>query len=117
MLGQIAEEKSENTQQNSTNVRSPLPLENFPSVKSVHLIELVDLLKPIKIEGFVPPAPKEAPATSTNSPFIFSPFEANRRKGKKRPEVLWVVGNPGEVLMIVENTLPFELRVTNMVGL
>lgn len=96
-------------------IQSPLPLDNIPSVQSVSIIELVDLLKPIKIEGFV--SPKETPTLKPNdqSPFIFSPFEAKRRRGKRRPEVLWVVGDPGEIKLIVENTLPFDLRVTKMV--
>ncbi len=99
----------------SEKIQSPLPLDNIPSVQSVSLIELVDLLKPIKIEGFV--SPKETPVVNQNeqSPFIFSPFEAKRRRGKQRPEVLWVVGNPGEIKLIVKNTLPFDLRVSKMV--
>ncbi len=96
-------------------IQSPIPLDNIPSVRSVSLIELVDLLKPIKIKGFVSSKETLVDQNIEQSPFIFSPFEAKRRRGKHRPEILWVAGNPGEIKLIVENTLPLDLRVSKMV--
>lgn len=120
MLKNIMEESSERDSGSPDSaaikkIQSPLPLENIPWVKSVSLVDLVDLLKPTKIKGFV--EPKEILSKEDQqSPFIFSPYEARRRRGKQRPEVLWVVGNPGEIKLIVENTLPFELKASKMVG-
>jgi len=90
---------------------SPLPMENFPTRKSIGLVDVPELKKPLKIQGFV--SASAASALSDRSPFIYSPYEAKRKK--QRPEVLWVVGDPGEILLIIENTLPFDLRVTDMV--
>lgn len=121
MMTEIVEESNEHAQQNSLGnpikkIQSPLSLDNIPCVKSVCLVELVDLLKPIKIKGFVSLKCKESLVKmSEGSPFIFSPFEARRQRKNQRPEILWVVGNPGEIVLMVENTLPLDLRVTNMV--
>ena len=54
-----------------------------------------------------------APATSPQSPFIYSALSA--RKKKQRPEVLWVQGDPAEIAMVITNPLPVELRVEKMV--
>lgn len=37
-----------------------------------------------------------------------------RRKSKQQ-EVLWVQGDPAEVLLVVSNPLPLELKVEKMV--
>ena len=123
MLEDIVDEATEEANKNSMyaatmigKLESPLPLLNFPKVTSVTIVQFVSQLAPIKIEGFVSPT-TPGNVTENKGPFIFSPFEAKRQKEKQRPEVLWVVGNPGEILMIIENPHPFDLRVAKMVSL
>ena len=123
MLEEIVDEATENANKNSKyaatmigKLESPFPLLNFPKVTSVTIIPFMSQLAPIKFEGFV--SPKTPGSVVVNKgPFIFSPFEAKRLKEKQRPEILWVVGNPGEILMIIENPHSFDLRVAKMVSL
>lgn len=119
MLEDIVAETTHEASKNSNyatsmigKLQSPLPLLNFPRVSSVTINSLVTQLAPVKIKGFV----SLDPVAENMGPFIFSPFEAKRKKDKQRPEVLWVVGNPGEILIMIENPHPFDMRVSAMVS-
>lgn len=119
MLTDIVEETQSQIQSDPSSASSlsellsaPFPPVNFPCVQSFHPKALVNQLAPLKEAGFVSPKQEVGGATSGSGPFIYTPFGKNKTK---RPEVLWVLGDPGEVSLSVSNPLPIELRVENMV--
>ena len=54
-----------------------------------------------------------AVTSDRTGPFIYSALF--KRKGQESSEVLWVQGDPAEVLLMISNPLPFEIRVEKMV--
>lgn len=100
---------------------SPIPLKQFPFVRSFYPRPLIKIMAPLRRAGFKPKAtptnelsagPKDGKVTN---PFIYSPFGPGRKKNSERKEVLWVVKDPAEIAISIYNPLPFELRVENMV--
>lgn len=56
-------------------------------------------------------------AEGTSSPFIFSPLQPHRRSGRSaKLDLLWVEGEVCAVALQLCNPMPFELRVSHMVG-
>ena len=105
---------------------SPIPLTQFPVIRSFHPRPLIIIMEPRQHPGYVPKhmhinnvkalagGGKDAGASS--NPFIYSPFTPGQKKGAKRKEVLWVEGDPAEIGLSIANPLPFELRVEKMVS-
>ncbi len=130
MLTDIVEETREKLNTDPSSVVSltslltaPFPLDNFPTIRYFTPKHLVPHLSPLKEAGFVSPSSLTKTegdqdgegAGGSSGPFIYTPFGNKGRKKDKRPEVLWVEGDPGDINMFISNPLPIELRVERMV--
>lgn len=104
---------------------SPIPLTQFPLVRSFHPRPLIAIriprqhpgysAKKMHINNLKAGAAEDSGTGGKPNPFIYSPFAAGNKKAAKRKEVLWVEGDPAEIGLSIANPLPFELRVENMV--
>lgn len=90
----------------------PANLMNIPEAKSFQLENLLPHLRPQKIEKL-----KE-----DSGPFLFTPINfgsLDRRNNKSggKLEYVWVEGDVCEVVVKFQNPLPFELKVSDVVGI
>lgn len=103
---------------------SPIPLTQFPFIRSFYPRPLITIMVPRQRAGF---SSSQHPSVSNlksstdeswsgvSNPFIYSPFAPGQKN--KRKEVTWVEGDPAEIALSIGNQLPFELRVEKMVSL
>ena len=122
MLTDIVQEANEKARANPMfaasmkgRLASPLPLLNFPQVHFFQPKPLVAHLNPYKMKGFTSPVVLEEDykMRTISGPFIYTPIG---KKKNKRPEVVWVEDEPGEIAVEIVNPLPYDLKVEKMVS-
>ncbi|XP_054156473.1 protein brunelleschi-like [Oppia nitens] len=95
-------------------------LTKFPTVVSFKVQNLSPHLRPVKLKSKIKPLPSSTPS----SPFIFTPLQLNRstvntpRRLSTVSTLLdykWTEGEIATVILVVNNYLPIELNISQMV--
>lgn len=83
---------------------------NLPVCRRVRIVSPAGGRKAEKKASLIP--------EDDNGPFIFSPFtsltNSNEKRSQGKVDFDWVEGDVCEISLDLENTMPFELKITNM---